>query len=332
MKKKLAIVLIGAGGMGKRWAGVIANHNKTALSAIIDIDSEKADKIASEFGAAAYYSVGSLQKISDASIAVISLPHKFLADAVIKALKTDKHVLVEKPGAVSVKEMSALNKSAVGKKLRFMVAYNHRFHPSLIEANKIVESGYIGKLMFIRAVYGFGGRRGYEKEWRHNRKISGGGELIDQGVHLIDLARWFMGGNKFYTAGLTANAFWKSGVEDNAFLLLKNEKGVIASLHASWTQWNPKFSFEIYGSDGYIRVEGLGKKYGGTEKVFYAKRKNDFSASEEKVVICDTDADKSLSKVLDEFISAIEERRDPRPNGRDALGVLEIVERAYALN
>ncbi len=327
-KNRINVVLVGAGGMGRRWAGVVANHSAARLGAVIDIDLKKAEDLAKNFGAKSYSSLEDLKNMPDIDAAVIALPNKFLAEASKFALLSGKHVLVEKPGATSVRELQEVLDLALSRDLRIAVSYNHRFHPGPREARKLLDSGFLGELMFIRALYGFGGRPGYEKEWRHSREISGGGELIDQGVHLIDLARWFLG-DVADAKGFIESAFWKSEVEDNAFLLLKNKEGKIASLHASWSQWKPTHTLEIYGTEGYAIVEGLGKKYGGQERVFYAKRKADFSLPEENVIECDNDADKSLSRVLDEFISSIQEKREPSPGSKDALEVLKIVEKVY---
>ncbi|MEK7082131.1 MAG: Gfo/Idh/MocA family oxidoreductase [Patescibacteria group bacterium] len=327
-KKKLKMAVIGAGGMGTRWAEAIRSHARAELSLVIDTDIAKAKNLAERLGARAADSFDARESAPDIDAAVVALPHRFLAPAAARALQRGMHVLVEKPGAINSEEMKKAADLAWEKNLRLMVAYNHRFHQGMRELRRLADSGFLGGIMFIRAVYGFGGRKEYGKEWRHQKEMSGGGELIDQGVHLIDAARWFLG-DIADARGLTQNAFWKSGVEDNAFMLLKNKEGKIASLHASWSQWDPRFVFEIYGDRGYARMQGLGKKYGGVERVFYAARRDDFSLPREEMIECDTDADNSLRRALDEFVSAIAEERDPRPGGEDALAVLKIVEDLY---
>lgn len=322
---QLGITLIGAGGMGKRWAGAISRNIHTKLCVVIDIDLEKAKKVADEFGAHAYQS---LDEAEDFDAAVIVLPHSHLVETSKKTLALGKHVLVEKPAARTATELTEVAGIARKKNLAFMVAFNHRFHSSSIEAKKMIDAGFIGKPMFMRAVYGFGGRPGYEKEWRHKKEISGGGELIDQGVHLIDLARWFFG-DIAEAKGMLENAFWKSEVEDNAFVLLRHKSGAVSSLHASWSQWKPTYLLEIEGTEGYIRIEGLGKKYGGTERVYYGKRRDDFGPPQEQMIECDTNADASLDRALDEFVAAIYEKRESRPSVEDGVEVLKIVEAIY---
>src|SRR6185295_2401631 len=149
------------------------------------------------------------------------------------------------------------------------VGFNHRFHPALQKAREIVDTGALGPLMFIRGRYGHGGRTGYDREWRADPAISGGGELIDQGVHLIDLARWFLG--EFpVVEGHAGTYFWDMAVDDNAFLSLRTKANQTAWLQASCTEWKNMFSFEIYGRDGKLQVDGLGGSY-GVERLSYYK-------------------------------------------------------------
>src|ERR1019366_3344733 len=136
-----------------------------------------------------------------------------------------------------------------------------------LKAREILDSGVGGPVMFVRARYGHGGRVGYEKEWRADPAISGGGELIDQGVHLIDLARWYLGEEFTRVHGEVATLFWKMAVDDNAFMTLGTASGQIAQLHASCTEWKNLFSFEIYARSAKLHIEGLGGSY-GTERLY----------------------------------------------------------------
>jgi predicted dehydrogenase len=135
--------------------------------------------------------------------------------------------------------------------------------------------------MFIRARYGHGGRVGYDKEWRANPKLSGGGELIDQGIHLIDLAGWFLGEFKKID-GHAETYFWKMPVDDNAFLSLRTAKNQTAWLHVSCTEWKNLFSFEIYGRHAKLHIEGLGGSY-GVEKLFHYQMKPEMGIPDTKV-------------------------------------------------
>jgi len=213
-----------------------------------------------------------------------------------------------------------------------MVGYNHRFHDAFIKARHLYQKGDIGKILFIRARYGFGGRIGYDKEWRLNKAISGGGHLIDQGVHMIDLAMSFIGEIRG-VKGFTSDTFWKPGPEDNAFVLIQGRNKAIASIHVSLTQWKPLHNFEIYGTKGYLSIEGLGQKYGGGEKLVIGRRAVDFTGEvKEKVITCNPNADDSLTLELAEFVSAIRQGRQVVPSGEEAYETLKIVEKTYAAN
>ena len=179
----------------------------------------------------------------------------------IAALNAGKHVFIEKPGAINYFEFKKVCELARKKNLSMHVGYNHRHHPALKKAYELLNDGSIGKVMFLRGRYGHGGRLGYEKEWRADKLKSGGGELIDQGTHLIDLSIGFLGELQLDYAA-TPNYFWNMAVEDNVFMSLRNRSGNIAFLQASCTEWKNMFSMEIYGQTGKIEISGLGRSYG----------------------------------------------------------------------
>jgi len=296
--------LIGAGKMGTRWAGVLGD----SLLAIVE---PKTGTIA-------------LQDVLEASnidAVIIATPHKFHASITEQALKAGKHVLCEKPSAITSKEIKKNIKLAKKMGLIYKIGYNYRFHDGFIKAREFYKAGDIGKLLFIRARHGFGGRPGYEKEWRINKEMGGGGHLHDQGVHMIDMARSFMG-KIDKVEGFRADTYWGSGTEDNAFVLLKSGN-VIASIHSSLTQWKRMHTFEIYGTKGYLVVEGLGMRYGEPEKLIVGSRTDDPDKVREFVIPCDSIADHSLELELEDFMS------ESRSNAEDAYETLRIVEEVY---
>lgn len=330
MTGKLSLALIGAGGMGKRWAHAMKHVQGVVVRAVVDVDSTRAKAFANNFKNCE--SLGDWRDIllrQDIDAVVVVTPHRFLAPISQSFLRRGKHVLSEKPGGVKSAEIKQAVALAKKHRVRYMVGFNHRFHSSFLLARKFIEQGKIGELMFIRARYGFGGRTGYQKEWRMHKKFSGGGELIDQGVHMIDMVRSFFG-DITSVSGFAENLYWNAGVEDNAMLVLRNKKKQLASIHVSWSNWKPIHNFEIFGTKGYINIEGLGKKYGGTEKVILGKRnEKDPDHPTEREFICNPDADISLIKELQEFISAIKEKRNPVPSAVDGYEALKIVEKIY---
>jgi predicted dehydrogenase len=260
----------------------------------------------------------------------VATPHKFLAPISKAFLAAGKHVLVEKPAGVKSSEIKSNIAVAKKNRLVYMSGFNHRYHPAFSLAKKMAGEGAIGKLNFIRARYGFGGRPGYENEWRFNKAMSGGGELIDQGVHMIDIARWFLGDFKDIF-GMTENFLWKSGVEDNGFALLRTKDKKVASIHVSWTNWKWVHSFEIYGSEGYLLIDGLDQRYQGPEKLTIGKRDPNFKSPPEEQVVTFNEEKKedSMARELKELYMAVKERRTPLTSGGDALAALQIVEKIY---
>ena len=259
--------------------------------------------------------------LNDIDAVIIATSHKYLSSISEDFLMAGKHVLCEKPGAISSNQIKNNMEFAKKKGLTYMIGYNYRFHDGFIKARKLFDKGEIGDLLFIRATHGFGGRPGYEKEWRINKEMSGGGQLHDQGVHMIDMARSFMG-KIVKVEGMRSDMFWGAGTEDNGFVLLKNKEGVIASIHSSLTQWKRKHTFEIYGSKGYLIVEGLGMRYGEPEKLIVGKRTKNPDVVKERVIKCDPVADHSLERELKEFLSG-------RSNAQEAYEALKIIEEVY---
>ena len=161
---------------------------------------------------------------ADIDLVFVATTHDMLATIAAAAAGAGKHVLIEKPGARAKAELAAVREAAGRTGALVRVGFNHRYHRAFRKAREIFESGALGEMMFVRGRYGHGGRLGYDKEWRAEPEKSGGGELIDQGMHLIDLARWFLG-DFSEVKGLVGTYFWDMPVEDNAFLLLRTPDG-----------------------------------------------------------------------------------------------------------
>src|SRR3989344_2183226 len=218
--KKLGVALVGVGGMGRRWLSAVQNTSAVALRFVCDKDIESAQKIAG--GISGCRASDDWERVADSpdiDVAIVALPHVLLAPVSSVFLKNKKHVLCEKPGGMVPQDIKRNIALAKRNNVRYMIGFNHRFHDGFQKMRKLFEEGAIGDIMFIRARYGFGGRVGYEKEWRFKKEISGGGELIDQGVHMIDMARWFLA-DVSEAKGFTSDAFWHGGAEDNAFVIL----------------------------------------------------------------------------------------------------------------
>ncbi|MDR0486169.1 MAG: Gfo/Idh/MocA family oxidoreductase [Elusimicrobiota bacterium] len=320
----MKIGIIGCGLIGKKRAAS-AVEGGLEIAAISDRNFAKAKTFAEQFGAKACDSAESVIN-SEADIIVIALPHNQLTLFADEALKAGKHLLIEKPGAHQSSDLLKISKTAEEKNLKIKVGYNHRFHPAIMKAREIVDSGILGDLFFIRGFYGHGGRIGYEKEWRFKKEISGGGELMDQGSHLIDLSRWFLG-EIVDSSSCLQNYFWGGEVEDNAFFILKTAKKQTAFLHATWTEWKNSFIFEITGRYGKIAISGLGGSY-GTESITLYKMSPKMGPPE-SVTWSYPFSDFSWKLEMDELLNAIKENRQPLCSVYDAIETLKVIENLY---
>ena len=257
---------------------------------------------------------------------VVATTNEALAPVTIAALEAGKHVIVEKPAARNLEELRMIQKAAEVSGKIVQVGFNHRFHPAFSKAREIFEAGSLGPLMFIRGRYGHGGRIGYDREWRADPKMSGGGELLDQGVHIIDLARWFLG-DFTRVDGFAPTYFWDMPVDDNGFLLLRTASDQCAFLHASCTEWKNMFSFEIYGRNAKLHIEGLGGSY-GVERLYYYAMKPEMGPPDTTIWEY-PGADTSWQKELDMFVGAVKGTSKPGPGLRDAEAALEVVTQIY---
>ena len=314
------VAIVGCGRVGGKRAAALGDAR---LVACADVDAGRARSL----GAAAW-STDWRQVIArdDVEIVIVSTINNMLTEISISALDAGKHVLVEKPAALNVAQLDRVidAQRRSGKFVR--VGFNHRYHPAMREAKELVDAGTLGELMFVRGRYGHGGRLGYEREWRADPRLSGGGELIDQGVHLIDLARLFLGD---FTGvdGRAATYFWDMPVDDNAFLLLRTAAGRTAFLHVSCTEWKNLFSLEIYGRAGKLHAEGLGGSY-GVEKLTHYRMLPEMGPPETRTWEF-PGADESWRAEMDEFIHDIRLGRPPAAGLADARAVLGIVEKIY---
>src|SRR4030042_3148147 len=262
--------LIGAGRQGRRLGKAIRDGAQDKIT-VVDVDQQAAARLAKEIRAGVGKDWRELASAADIDIIVVCTPPNLHAPICIAAMESGKHVLCEKPLAPNTVEAARIVQAGERHKVRLQCGFNLRFHPGMKQAKKWLDEGLIGTPVFVRCRYGICGSPDYDKDWRANASISGGGELMDQGVHVIDLFRWFLGEFTEVTS-LTSTSCWDiAPLEDNVFALLRTEKGQIASLHASWTQWKNLFSFELFGHEGYVIVEGLGGSY-GTERAILGKR------------------------------------------------------------
>ncbi len=283
--------------------------------------------MATEVGARPLNDWRELVDAGDIDIVCVATPNGFLAEISIAALRFGKHVLLEKPMGRSIAEARQIAAAAQAADRRVKVGFNHRYHPAIARAHEELVRGTVGEVINARARYGHGGRPGYEREWRGNRELAGGGELTDQGVHVADLLHWFVGVPKTVFA-VTQTAVWPLGeLEDNAFAVLQYSGDVVASFHTSWTQWKNLFSLEIFGTRGSLVVEGLGRSY-GDETLTIARRAMQGGVPEMERLIYEG-PDTSWRDEWADFIGGISDRRPYLGGPDDGIVAMETLDALY---
>lgn len=318
----MRVAIIGCGLIGQKRA----RHLPGQVVLCCDRLPERAKILAGECAATAVAEWQQAVAHPDVEAVIVATSHEMLAPIAEFAASNGKHVLVEKPGARRACELDGVAAAAQRNGVAVRIGFNHRYHRALRKAREIFDSGALGAPMYVRARYGHGGRVGYEKEWRATPQISGGGEAIDQGSHLIDLARWFLG-DFCSVQGRLANYFWNMPVEDNAFFLLATAERRVASLHASWTEWKNLFSFELFCRMGKLEISGLGGSYGVERLTCY--RMSAAMGPPETTMYEYPMEDDSWQRELVDFFDDIRLRRPPQPGITDAQAVLRVIERLY---
>jgi predicted dehydrogenase len=316
--------IVGCGLIGGKRADALAGTGDRLVAAF-DLVPERARALAGKHKAEPCARLEELVAKSD--VVVVAASNDQLTPLAMVAVRAGKHVVVEKPAARSARELEPLAVLAREKGVVVKVGYNHRFHPAAQKARAILDAGGCGDIMFLRGRYGHGGRVGYEKEWRADPEKSGGGELIDQGVHLIDLARWFLGAELVDVQGRVETYFWDMPVDDNAFLTLATACRQVAHLQVSCTEWKNMFSLEIYARHAKLHWEGLGGSYGPERLYHYAMRPE--MGPPDAVIYEYAPADRSWALEWADFTRAVREKTRPCGDVEDALAALRIVDRVY---
>jgi predicted dehydrogenase len=260
-REALRVAIAGCGLIGAKRADALGAGDE--LVGCFDVSATAAETFARDRGTRACASLEELLDLEPA-VVVVAVSHDALAGLAERALDAGAHVLVEKPAGLGLAQVERLIAAELRNERRVKVGFNHRFHPGIARAAAEVHSGAHGELMHLRGRYGHGGRTGYDREWRAEPSRSGGGELIDQGMHLLDLSHWIAGPLPLHSSLLRTH-FWDTAVEDNAALILgeaDSRTDPWAMLHVTWTEWKNLFSLEIYCRTAKIQVDGLVRSYG----------------------------------------------------------------------
>ncbi|MBV8101544.1 MAG: Gfo/Idh/MocA family oxidoreductase [Verrucomicrobia bacterium] len=321
----MGFAVVGCGLIGQRRAAAVPPG--TLLYAC-DLDLSRAEQVGRQHqGCIPTDRFEQALESKEVTAVIVSTVNSVLAPITLAAVKSGKDVLVEKPAAIRAADLEEIEKNANLSGSLVRIGYNHRYHPSFLKARELIVQEQLGDPFLVRGRYGHGGRRGYDREWRADPKLSGGGELIDQGVHLIDLAGSFLG-EWAQVDGHASTYYWDMPVDDNAFLNLRTADGRTAWLHVSCSEWKNLFCFEIYFRHAKLQIDGLGGSY-GTERLSYYRMLPEMGPPETTIFEFPR-GDQSWAHEVKEFVTDIEQQRQPRPGIAEAKSVLRVVETIYS--
>jgi len=323
--------IVGYGYMGQIRRRAIADHPDMQFSAVCD--PGRAAEV-SALGVSVFERWEALVE-SDIDVVFVCTPNYLIPEAAIHALHQGRHVFCEKPpgrNLSDIQRIRAAEQANPGATVLF--GFNHRHHPGITEAKAIIDSGALGEILTLRGMYGKDGGYQYHTSWRNDPAIGGGGILLDQGIHMLDLFRLFVGDFE-EVIGMRSIAAFEIPVEDNAMVLLRTSRGQLAQLHSSATSWKHTFRLEIGCEKGYVVVSGLLSRTGsyGRETLVVGRRpapgqRTALGNPREETIYYDVDPSWDIE--VAHFVECIRERKPvERGTSLDALKVMEIVDRVY---
>jgi predicted dehydrogenase len=331
MNNPLKCAIIGYGYMGEIRRRTVEQHRDMELVIICDPNTEKLEH---ENNLAVVNDPAEVIE-SDVDVVFICTPNYLIPELTVQCLEQGKNVFCEKPPGRTLGDINRIRAAEKqNPELKLMFGFNHRYHPGVMRAKSIVESDHMGKIVAMRGLYGKSGGENFNQSWRNNFNIAGGGILLDQGIHMLDLFNYFLGGFTSVKSFLS-NVYWSFDVEDNAIVILKNDQHQLAVLHSSATFWKHMFELNIILDQGYLKLEGLLSKTGsyGRETLVIGRRQFEDEAeavgnpSEETIYF---DKDRSWELEINRFVDCI---LDDNPvlecNSKDAYNAMELVHRCY---
>lgn len=271
MSPRLKVGIAGFGVVGKRRRHFIDLNPYLITVAVCDRNFKTTGQF--EDGVK-YFSTYQQLLAEDLDILFVCLTNDIAAEVTMAGLRKNLHVFCEKPPGRDMNDIAQVKLcKAQHPKLQLKYGFNHRYHDSVSDALKLIHSKELGEVINLRGVYGKSKilNFGQHFAWRTQRAIAGGGILLDQGIHMVDLIRLFVGDFKEIHSFIS-NDYWRHDVEDNAYALMRTADGKVAMLHSSATQWRHHFQLDISLQKGSIVLSGIlsGSKSYGSEKITVA--------------------------------------------------------------
>jgi 1,5-anhydro-D-fructose reductase (1,5-anhydro-D-mannitol-forming) len=324
---KLKVGIIGFGTMGKIRKDAIVELARAEVIAISD------PSLPMQFNEFPNLSHSEIINHPDVNVIIVCTPNFLNKKLTIEALNAGKHVFCEKPPAFTGSDVLEIRSAEMKSGKKLMYGFNHRHHDSIIKMKELIESGEYGKVLWSRGRYGKSVTEDYYNQWRAKKELAGGGIIIDQGIHMLDLFLYLSGDYDIVKAEVS-NLYWEMDVEDNAFVILKDSKtGKVASLHSTMSQWRHLFSLEIFLEKGYMVLNGLitsSMSY-GEEVLSVAKNRSTAPAATWKdEVITKYNINNSWRYEMEHFLNAIENNTPVTiGNSEDAFKLMTIIDKIY---
>ncbi len=326
---KLKVGIAGYGVVGKRRREYIDQHPLFKTVAVCDQTLKAGTRL--EDGTPAYSDTQELLKAEKLDVLFVCLPNYLAAKVTLAGLEAGLHVFCEKPPG---RDLDDIAQVLIAEKTRphqkVMYGFNHRYHDSVQDTLKLIQSKELGELINLRGVYGKSKMINFDSDWRTERSLSGGGILLDQGIHMVDMMRLFAG--EFdQVHSFISNSFWNHDVEDNAYALMRTSSGVVAMLHSSATQWRHSFRLELALSRGGIILSGIlsGSKSYGREQITVLYKAAD-DRGDPREVTTSYNRDHSWADEIAVFADAIlKDKVITSGSTLDAYKTMEMVYRIY---
>ncbi len=328
--QKLRVGIAGYGVVGKRRDHFIRLNPNLQTVAVCDRMFDGDGRL--ENGARYYTNYQTLLEREKLDILFVCLTNDVAAEVTVAGLKRGLHVFCEKPPGRDVDDIAQVIKcERENPRLKLMYGFNHRYHDSVVQALNLVRSGELGRVINIKGVYGKSKIINFnQNDWRSRRSIAGGGILLDQGIHMVDLIRLFAGEME-QIHSFVSNDFWKHDVEDNAYALMRNKQGAVVFLHSSATQWRHRFNLDIALERGQIILSGIlsGSKSYGAETITVST-KSDTDQGDPKEVRTLYNEDPSWQREIEYFTNAVlNDSRIESGSSVEAFKTMELVYKIY---
>jgi predicted dehydrogenase len=330
ISKSLRIGIAGFGAVGKIRFEILIQNKELELVSVSDQNIES--RLDLQPNIRTYKDFEEMISNEALDVLFIALPNYLAAKATILALNKKMHVFCEKPPARNPQEFKKVIEVAKNNpNLKLMYGFNHRYHPSVKKAMTIISSRELGDVLNMRGEYGKSAIIKFnQNEWRAKREFSGGGILLDQGIHLLDLMRYF-GEDFCLVNSVVKNSYWNYDVEDNAYALMQTNSGIVGLFHSSATLWRHSFRLEIGLTKGSILLSGIlsSTKSYGNETIKLTKANPEKLGEPEETTYAFLE-DTSWSEETNLFIDCVQKKiQIESGNFEEARKTLELVYQIY---